>query len=104
MLSTAKALVQNAMPSSEQQTPSAGFTTSHPLTSPKISSKDIVSRHQGITVVARMLGKDGRPKPYVGPGLEDYKKLHATTIGDNSDEFWANVSDDPDIDLVFLDH
>lgn len=96
MLSTAKALVQNALPSTEQA-PAAGAATSHLLTSPKISSDTVEEDFRTYPVAARMLGNDGRPKPYVGPGLEDYKKLHATTIGDHSDEFWASVSDDPTI-------
>ncbi|KAG8851654.1 acetyl-CoA synthetase [Tulasnella sp. 330] len=89
MLSTAKALVQNAMPSAES-TPAAG-AASHPLSEPKINP-DAEEDFRTYPVAPRMQGKDGRPKPYVGPGLEDYKKLHATTIGDNSDEFWANAA------------
>ncbi|KAG9021760.1 acetyl-CoA synthetase [Tulasnella sp. JGI-2019a] len=89
MLSTAKALVQNAMPSTGQK-PDA--PTGHPISSPAISGDNVEEDFRTYPVAARMLGKDGRPKPYVGPGVEDYKKLHATTVGDASDEFWANAA------------
>jgi acetyl-CoA synthetase len=45
-----------------------------------------------LPVASRMKGTDGRPKPHVGPGIGDYQKLHSTTVGQNSDEFWRKVS------------
>ncbi|KAG8894116.1 acetyl-CoA synthetase [Tulasnella sp. 408] len=45
-------------------------------------------------IAPRVQGKDGRPKPHVGPGLEDYKTFHAKTIGKESDEFWAQTARD----------
>jgi hypothetical protein len=47
--------------------------------------------HDVHEVAPRMKGTDGRPKPHVGPGFDDYKALHAKTIGDGSDEWWAQV-------------
>jgi acetyl-CoA synthetase len=44
-------------------------------------------------VASRMKGTDGRPKPHLGPGLEDYEKLHGKTVGQDSDEYWRQVSD-----------
>ncbi len=44
-----------------------------------------------IPVAPRMKGTDGRPKPHVGPGFEDYQKLHGMTVGQSSDEFWRKV-------------
>ncbi|TDL27840.1 acetate--CoA ligase [Rickenella mellea] len=36
--------------------------------------------------------KNGPKKPHVGPTIDDYKKHHASTVGDNSDEFWAKAA------------
>jgi hypothetical protein len=44
-----------------------------------------------LPIASRMRGTDGRPKPHVGPSKEEYDKLHALTIGSNSDEFWRKV-------------
>ncbi|CAE6443101.1 unnamed protein product [Rhizoctonia solani] len=50
--------------------------------------------HEVHDVAPRMKGTDGRPKPHVGPGLEDYKAVHAQTIGEGSDEWWAKAAKD----------
>lgn len=47
-----------------------------------------------IPVASRMKGTDGRPKPHVGPDLEDYQKLHGMTVGQNSDEFWRKAANE----------
>ncbi|KZW00998.1 acetate--CoA ligase [Exidia glandulosa HHB12029] len=39
-----------------------------------------------------MTGADGRPKPHVGPAVDDYKKAHAVTIGPGSDQWWAQTA------------
>ncbi|KAI0305303.1 hypothetical protein B0F90DRAFT_1809075 [Multifurca ochricompacta] len=36
--------------------------------------------------------KNGPKKPHVGPTINEYKSLHAQTIGPNSDEWWAKVA------------
>jgi hypothetical protein len=33
----------------------------------------------------------GNPIPHVGPTINEYKALHAQTIGPGSDEWWAKV-------------
>lgn len=38
--------------------------------------------------------KDGPKKPHVGPTIDDYKTLHAQTIGPGSDEYWTKASRD----------
>ncbi|KAB5592953.1 Acetyl-CoA synthetase [Ceratobasidium theobromae] len=48
--------------------------------------------HDVHEVAPRMKGTDGRPKPHVGPTFDDYKALHAKTIGDGSDEWWAKTA------------
>ncbi|KAF8607099.1 acetate--CoA ligase [Ceratobasidium sp. AG-I] len=50
------------------------------------------SVHDVHEVAPRMKGTDGRPKPHVGPGLEDYKAVHSQTVGDGSDEWWAKTA------------
>lgn len=41
--------------------------------------------------VAPRLTHPDRPTPYVGPGIGDYRKAHAQTVGQPSDEWWAKV-------------
>lgn len=36
--------------------------------------------------------KDGPKKPHVGPTIDDYKALHAQSIGPGSDEYWTKAS------------
>ncbi|KAG9103441.1 acetyl-CoA synthetase [Ceratobasidium sp. 370] len=48
--------------------------------------------HDVHDVAPRMKGTDGRPKPHVGPGLDDYKAVHAQTVGADSDEWWAKAA------------
>ena len=36
--------------------------------------------------------KNGPKKPHVGPSIEDYKALHAQSIGPGSDEYWSKAS------------
>ncbi|KAH9984138.1 hypothetical protein BJV77DRAFT_1062270 [Russula vinacea] len=36
--------------------------------------------------------KNGPKKPHVGPTIDDYKALHAQSIGPNSDEYWSKVA------------
>ncbi|KAF8480269.1 acetate--CoA ligase [Russula ochroleuca] len=36
--------------------------------------------------------KDGPKKPHVGPSIDDYKALHAQSIGPGSDEYWSKVA------------
>ncbi|EJD42104.1 acetate--CoA ligase [Auricularia subglabra TFB-10046 SS5] len=43
-------------------------------------------------VAPRMKGTDGRPKPHIGPGIEDYKKAHSVTVGPGSDAWWAQTA------------
>ncbi|KAL7417941.1 hypothetical protein BDY24DRAFT_3781 [Mrakia frigida] len=46
-------------------------------------------------VASRVNGKHpDHPVPHVGPGLQDYKKFHAQTIGgkEGSDDWWRKVS------------
>ncbi|KAG8705932.1 acetyl-CoA synthetase [Ceratobasidium sp. 423] len=50
--------------------------------------------HEVHEVAPRMKGTDGRPKPHVGPGLDDYKAVHAKTVGEGSDEWWAEAAKD----------
>jgi hypothetical protein len=38
--------------------------------------------------------KDGPKKPHVGPTIDDYKALHAQSIGPGSDEYWTKASRD----------
>lgn len=47
--------------------------------------------HDVHEVAPRMKGTDGRPKPHVGPDLDAYKAVHAKTLGNGSDEWWAKV-------------
>ena len=55
--------------------------------------EDVVHEEPPVHPVAlRLNGTGGRPTPHVGPTIEHYRKHHATTIGDGSDEFWGNVS------------
>jgi acetyl-CoA synthetase len=35
--------------------------------------------------------KNGPKKPHVGPTIDDYKALHAQSIGPNSDEYWSKA-------------
>ena len=35
--------------------------------------------------------KNGPKKPHVGPTLDNYKALHAQSIGPGSDEYWSKV-------------
>jgi len=35
--------------------------------------------------------KDGPKKPHVGPSIDDYKALHAQSVGPGSDEYWTKV-------------
>ena len=35
--------------------------------------------------------KNGLKKPHVGPSIEDYKTLHAQSIGPGSDEYWSKA-------------
>jgi hypothetical protein len=44
-----------------------------------------------IPVAPRMKGTDGRPKPHIGPTIDDYKKIWSKTVGTGSDEFWRKV-------------
>ncbi|QRW26074.1 AMP binding enzyme [Rhizoctonia solani] len=48
--------------------------------------------HEVHDVAPRLKGTDGRPKPHVGPGLDDYKAVHSKTVGDGSDEWWAKTA------------
>ncbi|CAE6442516.1 unnamed protein product [Rhizoctonia solani] len=48
--------------------------------------------HEVHEVAPRLKGADGRPKPHIGPGLDDYKAVHAKTVGDGSDEWWAKTA------------
>jgi len=48
--------------------------------------------HDVHEVAPRMKGTDGRPKPHVGPGLDDYKAIYAKTVGTDSDEWWAKAA------------
>lgn len=41
--------------------------------------------------VAPRLTQTDRPTPYVGPGIGDYRKAYAKTVGPGSDEWWAKV-------------
>jgi len=41
--------------------------------------------------------KNGAKTPHVGPDIEAYQKAHAATIGEESDEWWANVRSIPDL-------
>ncbi|KAL5639920.1 hypothetical protein ACGC1H_006475 [Rhizoctonia solani] len=50
--------------------------------------------HEVHEVAPRMKGTDGRPKPHVGPGMDDYKAVHAKTIGEGSDEWWGKAAKD----------
>lgn len=36
--------------------------------------------------------RQGGVIPHIGPSIEDYKKVHAQTIGAQSDEWWGTVS------------
>ena len=36
--------------------------------------------------------RQGGVTPHIGPSIEDYKKVHAQTIGAQSDEWWGTVS------------
>ncbi|KAF8310423.1 acetate--CoA ligase [Clavulina sp. PMI_390] len=42
-------------------------------------------------VAPRLTQKD-RATPHVGPGIADYRKAHAATIGEGSDEWWAKAA------------
>jgi acetyl-CoA synthetase len=43
-------------------------------------------------VAPRLHGKDGDPKPHIGPSIDDYRKAHEATVGEGSDAWWAQVS------------
>ena len=36
--------------------------------------------------------REGLKKPHVGPSRKDYEGLHSKTVGEDSDEWWGNVS------------
>lgn len=37
----------------------------------------------------RVQGTGGRPKPFVGPNYDAYKKIYDESVGPNSDDWWA---------------
>ena len=41
--------------------------------------------------IAARMRDPARPKPHIGPTMADYKKVHAHTVGNNSDDFWRKV-------------
>ena len=41
--------------------------------------------------IAARMRDPARPKPHIGPTMADYKKVHAHTVGNNSDDFWGKV-------------
>lgn len=55
----------------------------HPLPDSVSESEDLYAPPP------RLQGKDGRPKPHVGPNYEAYVKEWAKTVGPNSDEWWG---------------
>lgn len=63
----------------------------HPLTT---AEPDKMAEHEHENVPALPIASrmTARPKPHVGPGIEDYQKLHSLTVGPGSDEFWSKVS------------
>lgn len=32
------------------------------------------------------------PKPHIGPGIDDYRRAHAVTVGPGSDAWWAQTA------------
>ena len=43
---------------------------------------------------SRLKGKDGRPKPHIGPDYRAYLDEYAKTVGPNSDEWWRKTAND----------
>lgn len=43
-----------------------------------------------LPIAAKMRDSAG-PKPHIGPALKDYQKVHALTVGKDSDDFWRKV-------------
>jgi hypothetical protein len=64
------------------------FVAIHQICTPDISNN--MSESVPIHPVAPRL-KDGPKKPHVGPSIDDYKTLHAQSIGPGSDEYWTKV-------------
>lgn len=46
--------------------------------------------------------KNHKKKPHVGPDIQTYRDHHAKTIGDGSDEWWAQVRPFPVFQLHYL--
>lgn len=40
----------------------------------------------------RLQGKEGRPKPHIGPDYKAYLDEYAKTVGPNSDEWWREAA------------
>ncbi|KAG8835825.1 acetyl-CoA synthetase [Serendipita sp. 399] len=45
-----------------------------------------------LPIAARMAGAADRPKPHIGPGIDDYRKAHSATVGKNADAFWGKAA------------
>jgi hypothetical protein len=52
---------------------------------------DIDHEVPALPIASRMKGQDGRPKPHIGPTVDDYKKVWGKTVGKDSDDFWRKV-------------
>ena len=55
---------------------------------------DVDHEVPAIPIASRMKGEGGRPKPHVGPTIDDYKTLWGKTVGQHSDDFWRKVGFD----------
>ncbi|KAG8768771.1 acetyl-CoA synthetase [Serendipita sp. 405] len=47
-----------------------------------------------LPIASRMAGAADRPKPHIGPGIEDYRKAHGVTVGKDSDAFWRKAANE----------
>lgn len=52
---------------------------------------DVDHNVPAIPIASRMKGQGGHPKPHIGPGIDDYQKVWAKTVGNGSDDFWRKV-------------
>jgi hypothetical protein len=52
---------------------------------------DVDHEVPALPIASRMKGEGGRPKPHIGPTIDDYKTLWGKTVGQSSDDFWRKV-------------
>jgi len=50
---------------------------------------DVDHEVPALPIASRMMG--GRPKPHIGPTIDDYRSVWGKTVGEGSDAFWKKV-------------